>query len=782
MDLVPYPRRCTRGKATFTIRRHTAQVTSDSALPVCIRHKLKELDIPLRAVGGPARHPSCVIGDTPPSLPEPPRKTEGYRLTITANGIALAGADHDGLFWGLTTLQQLMNGTRAVPCVDIVDWPAFALRYHHDDISRKQVSKLADFKRIIRLLSYYKIKYYTPYMEDMLYLRSCPDIGEGRGRLTPRELSAIRAEAKRYNVTLFPTFSLIGHQENLLRNPRYRTYAREVFQEPSSFDPSKTSLRPFLRKVIRDVCELFPDSLFFHACFDETQGVNERELTAHADWCAREIASHGKTMLMWVDMWKNHFGIEHLARLSSDIVPVEWNYGSPREVERRYADAGVTPVGLAGYNNWTCFLPDCRRGKRNLDEWAGVMRRWSGRGFGASIWGDNGYENSRDLTWNLYAYLGETAWRGTKAAPHFEKRFQTTFYGVELPRLQAIVETLPRKLRVGPNEAWRWFRFSIQAMVRLCASDPTVARRCRDDLVLLRRALRSIPAAARRARREKEHLDHYAVALEREINVRERMVFASWVANGMSRSALRRESARVIDELHRVRALYRQVWLRHNKRENIEVSLGVYDSVAGSLRELLDDEPVVADRFICLELGRRYNAFEPAVAGLPIRMGLVGEVPFLFAPLTRSHCHLHVRHSATLRFERCVPHDIHLIYGGQTIDKKRPRVVVEVSLLLRGRVVFRERLRSITQICDWWAPLGEHMWAGGGYKYVDKRRSTYALKPGENYGLLHLHGFALHDVPQAGAVRITAVSKEDFNLFAVTIERRAGLHAGEANG
>ncbi len=771
MHLVPLPRTLKRGAGAFNLERARARVSIDTTPPACIRHKLAELGLTAHWQCSSAL-PTITLGTPLKWLPQPPRRAEGYWLLVTPRGVSLVGRDLDGLFWGLTTLQQLIDEKGRVPSVTITDWPAFRLRYHHDDISRKQVSRLGDFKRIIRLLSYYKIKYYTPYMEDMLYLESYPDIGEGRGRLTASEVKAIHAEARRYNVVVFPTYSLIGHQENLLRNPRYRRYAREVFQEPSSYDPSKRSLRPYLRRVIGDVCALFPDSPYFHACFDETQGVGERELVDHANWCAAEIARHGKTMLMWVDMFKNHYGLGALNRLSPNILPVEWNYDAPRLQEDGYREAGVIPAGLAGYNNWACFLPDFRRGKRNIDQWAGVMKRWKGPGFGASIWGDNGYENSRDLCWNLYAYLGEAVWRGTKAAPSFEQRFEATFYGTPLPRIQAIVEQLPPKLTIEPRHSWRLFRYSIQAMIRLCAVDSSVATHAAADLKLLRRALGTLPTAARWARREQGHPDHFAVALEREINVRERLVFANRIARGTRSESLRHEARKQRNALERVRRHYRQVWLRHNKRENIEVSLAVYDRIRESLKSLTTQAPAANPHYLCLDLDEHYNTFLADVAGLPIRRGMVNDTPFLFAPQAKTHCSLELRTPLTIPFARCAPRDIHLIYGGQTIDRKRPRAVVEVALLCGGKVVFRERLRSITQICDWWAPLGEHIWAGGGLKYVDKRRTSYGLQPGENYGVLHLHGFDLREVAEADTLRITRIAREQLNLFAVTVQRR----------
>ena len=87
--------------------------------------------------------------------------------------------------------------------MQITDWPAIAVRYHHDDVSRKQISTVEDFKRIIRLLSGWKIGHYTLYMEDVLHIASHPRIGEGRGKLMPEEVRELVKYAQQWNVELF---------------------------------------------------------------------------------------------------------------------------------------------------------------------------------------------------------------------------------------------------------------------------------------------------------------------------------------------------------------------------------------------------------------------------------------------------------------------------------------------------------------------------------------------------------------------------------------------------
>jgi len=775
LNLVPYPQQCRIQRGEYTlIKKAQARVADPARLPLCIRHKLTTLGLRLKADASlPAL--TCAIGMPDLEGVRAPHKAEGYALHVMPRGIVVRGYDADGLFWGLITLEQLLNGGRMTPCVEIRDWPAFGFRGHHDDISRKQVSTVADFKRIIRLLSSYKIKYYTPYMEDMLFLKSYPDIGATRGHLLPHEVKAIVEEGARHNVVVFPTYSLIGHQENLLSMPRYRKLARDVFYAPSSLDPSKPAVRPFLRKVIRDVCELFPDAPFFHACFDETQGLTCEQLISHANWCAEELRKHGKKMLMWVDMFKNHHGLDKLRLLSDNIIPVEWHYLDPTVVEGEYKRHGLKPCGLAGYNNWGVFLPDFRLGKRNMDAWAGMMRRLGGPGFATSLWGDNGCENSRDLCWNLYAYNAEAAWNGKKThGLDFERRFHISFYGAPLPTLLRMKDKLMPQRRIDPRRLWRLFRYSIQALVRLTVAEPTLATVAQRDLRLQRAMLRAVNLARPQARREQQHLDHFIVALERERLVCERIVLAHRIARRLSGARLRAAVQAHLRDTAGVRALYQKIWLRHNKRPNIEVSLAVYDAVADSLRALLAEPPTPKENYQSLPLGPAYDSFFADVAGLPLAPTVVNDVPFTFAGKQHTHVALTGQRSLTVCFPRTNVKDIHLLYGGMRIpmDLTNTPPLLEVQLKCGNTVVFHEQLQAVRHICDWFAPRGEHIWAGGGLQHTDPRRVRYGFQPGQCMGVLHLSGFAPRGVA-ADTLVLRALAKDErcgVALFAATLQ------------
>lgn len=771
MQLLPQPQSCKRGQGTWSLPPATAVcIDPEVNKHLCIRHKLKTLGIAV-AVSEAAEQWSIRIGDCRQQLPSLPKHDEAYVLVCDRYGLHMQAVDKDGLFWALVTLEQLLDAARTMPCVTIRDYPTFGLRYHHDDISRKQVSKVKDFKRIIRNLSRFKIKYYTPYMEDMLFLRSNPDIGKGRGRLKPDEVKAIHKEAKKYNVTIFPTFSLIGHQENLLQHPKYRKYAMEVFQEPSSYDPRKNILRPYLKKVIRDVCDLFPDAPYFHACFDETQGLATDVIIEHANWCARQISKRGKRMMMWIDMFKNHDAIDRLQELDPDIMLVEWNYGKHGQETDSYHKAGVTYAGLAGYNCTCCFIPDFRNGRQNMVSWTRVMKRCAGPGFGSSIWGDHGYENHRDLCWNQYAYFGECSWRGKTPGKDFEKRFQSIFYGaVNKPLLKLIDEELTQR-RISPQDLWRLFRAPMTGLRRRLHHESKLAGQAADQLQLTERCLRLCTQARKACRRETEHIDHYEVGLLRERLVLRRLQLAQSLNDGAARGRIHTMCTRVIAELQDCRQRYHAAWLRHNKKSGLEVSLAVYDFLLKDLQSLLQPPLTNSQRYVPVDLEQHWNSCMSQVYGVPLGLQTIDQVPFHCPPLSHTHCAIKPGKRLSLPLDNPGRlKDLHLLYGGQTSHDDSPAACLRVSLYSGRTSVFKEQLLSIKDICCWWAPRGDHMWAGGGLKYTDPKRNTYAWDCRNFHGLMHLQHFKLPADCTADRLVLSANGSETIALFALTLE------------
>lgn len=83
---------------------------------------------------------------------------EGYRISITTNGIAVVSSDAAGAFYALKTLEQLgdpENGKLVFPLAEIEDWPSYRYRGMHFDDCRHFFGKQT-LKRTLDLMADHK--------------------------------------------------------------------------------------------------------------------------------------------------------------------------------------------------------------------------------------------------------------------------------------------------------------------------------------------------------------------------------------------------------------------------------------------------------------------------------------------------------------------------------------------------------------------------------------------------------------------------------------------------
>ena len=272
---------------------------------------------------------------------------------------------------------------------------------------------------------------------------------------------------------------------------------------------------------------------------------------------------------------------------------------------------------------------------------------------------------------------------------------------------------------------------------------------------------------------EQDQLEHFNVALVRMLSVTHRLRFAIRRAAGLDREQVRQLCARTLEMLDSVRDAYTAEWLLTNKWQGMEESLRVYDDVMLSY-ELLPDVRVGAGGartgYYVLSLADRFNTSFLPVGGLPIGEHTCNGVPFLFAD--ESHTHVSMTSETQMEdvnFPLMPVRDVHLVITAPK-GNGEPEPLAALELLRDGKVVYAEQMLRVLHLCDWWAPRGEHIWAGGGMAHVDPQRVRYALTPGHLYGLAHLSGFSIPNGTQADALRIRALKQDAVQLFAATLE------------
>ena len=323
---------------------------------------------------------------------DPELGKEAYKLTVNNNEINITGGDAAGAYWGLQTLRQLLppefeenNLMKAleIPCVAIEDAPRFAYRGMHLDVCRHFFT-VDEVKEYIDLLAMHKFNTFHWHLtEDQgwrIEIKAYPEltkigawrketvIGHNSGEYdntpyggfyTQKEIKEIVRYAEYHFISVIPEIEMPGHSLAALAaypelgctGAPYQVATKwGVFNDVYCAGSEQTFV--FLKAVIDEVCELFPNSEYIHIGGDEcpkTQWQNcpscqkriideglsdESELQS---WFIAQMASYinskGKRIIGWDEIlegglvpdatvmsWRGEDGGIEAARMKHDVI------------------------------------------------------------------------------------------------------------------------------------------------------------------------------------------------------------------------------------------------------------------------------------------------------------------------------------------------------------------------------------------------------------------------------------------------------------------------------
>lgn len=230
---------------------------------------------------------------------------EGYKLSVTAKRIKITGHDEAGVFYGLQSLIQLLKvsgGKVTVRSCAIIDYPRFAYRGMHLDVSR-HFFKSEAIKKWIDLLALYKINTFHwhltddqgwrieikkyPLLQSVSAYRDETIIGHKKdsphrfdgihygGYYTQDEVKEIVKYATQRHITVIPEIEMPGHalaalaaypQLGCTGGPYKTATYWGIFDDVYCAGNDETFA--FLQNVMDEVLPLFP-SKYIHIGGDE---------------------------------------------------------------------------------------------------------------------------------------------------------------------------------------------------------------------------------------------------------------------------------------------------------------------------------------------------------------------------------------------------------------------------------------------------------------------------------------------------------------------------------
>lgn len=343
--------------------------------------------------------------DQPLALPEEtpgPHSREAYDLIVSAQGVKIDAASSAGLFYGLETLRQLVEGqgsAAALPQVEIHDWPSLAYRGTMVDISHGPLPTETEIKRELDFLSKWKANQYYLYSEASIELTGYPLLNPG-ARLTKDEVRRIVVYGRQRHIDVIPNLELYAHLHDLFRIEQYS----ELSDQPhgTELDPSNAKVMPLLTDWVNQFTEMFP-SPFVNIGFDETFQIQAGSPAIGASnsptalfvkqlgAVTRLFQAHGKKVIAWDDIMVKFPQI--IPDLPPGLTAVAWYYTPEDPTYNKWLGPLVAnhvphfvQPGVTSYDD---ISPNYDITFKNIDTFLAAGRKSGALGLINSIWADD---------------------------------------------------------------------------------------------------------------------------------------------------------------------------------------------------------------------------------------------------------------------------------------------------------------------------------------------------------------------------------------------------------
>ncbi|MES1147215.1 MAG: beta-N-acetylhexosaminidase, partial [bacterium] len=312
---------------------------------------------------------------------------EGYRLSITSDGIKLVARTNTGLFYGIQTLRQLATRQGdgvGLPALELTDRPRYKWRGFMLD-SCRHFWHIDKVKQYIDVMAAYKLnRFHWHLTEDQgwrIEIKAFPELTEvgawrtkknpedetlGRygGWYSQEEIADVIQYAAQRHITVVPEIGMPGHSTAALSSHPELSCTGGSFEPENKwgvFDDiycaGKEATFAFLEKVLEEVIDLFPSEYIhiggdeapktrWEACPDCCRRMEENGLHDGEDLQSyfvsrieRYLNSKGRRLIGWDEIlegglapnatvmsWRGSEGGITAAKAGHDAVMTPWDF------------------------------------------------------------------------------------------------------------------------------------------------------------------------------------------------------------------------------------------------------------------------------------------------------------------------------------------------------------------------------------------------------------------------------------------------------------------------
>ncbi len=363
------------------------------------------------------------LGEAESCPMEIPTQSEGYAIVVAPQYARILARDERGLANGVATWEQMVRqSSAAMPCVEIVDFPALANRGLMLDISRGRVYTLEYLKDLVVLMASLKLNVLQLYIEHTFAFSFLDDVHAGSDPITAAEIVELDSWCREHHVELQPNLQSFGHCNRLLTTPGYRHLRESDLYWTLS--PADEGTYTLLKRMYDEYLPLFSSALL-NIDSDETYDLGSGRSAAlmaqmgdgrlylqHLLRLRDLAAAQGKRLMVFGDVILHH--PELIAEVPDDIVFLDWIYDPLDEYKTSavFEKAGKPFWVCPGTGAWNTLFPRQEGAVRNITGLTLEGIRHGALGMLLCDWGDHGNYGMPALSYYAYAVAAATSWSG----------------------------------------------------------------------------------------------------------------------------------------------------------------------------------------------------------------------------------------------------------------------------------------------------------------------------------------------------------------------------------
>jgi len=620
LTLIPIPINYKFGKSSFLLDSKSTISFSNindevkKTILTQIKDRFKEFGIQDIEVTDLKEHENLPISDDL----KPFQRQQCYVLKIYNSKCIINSETDQGAYYGVQTLLQLMesdeNTIIKLPEIEISDYPLLEIRGISDDITRGQMPTVDNIKRLIRLLSHYKMNFYfIGYETEFLENKKHPKISEGRGVLTIEEVNEVQEYARKHFIELVPFFQVLGHFDNILILPEYIDLAEFPGSQCLSIKDEK-KVRSFLDDIIQNIAMTF-QSKYIHIGGDESwdfgryksadiikeKGVGNAYFD-HYSWVYTKCKEYNKEkMLIYHDIVVNE--LEFIENFPKDVIMFYWNYFSSTKFSYRKSkklrDYGFKVIVSPTIFNWSRFFPDFKWSTKNILSLFDYAKIHEFLGGIISQWGDYGHEDLRIN--HYYSYiLGAGALWSDIDKNYYKFAFPHQFFGCKKNNLE-IMNILDTLLSIHKYFSKLPPKFYIKFWEHpFLRKRPKINYKKYNKIEnLADKVLSALESEKNNIKRNKDALDYikFAAKLTKFIaikfmssdNISRTLLNPKIIENDSIKKGIINEIKAIKKMLKDLKLEYEQLWLKCSKREGLDRLLEKFDILDFYYQKKIDE-------------------------------------------------------------------------------------------------------------------------------------------------------------------------------------------------